>query len=122
MRLCAEGVKSRGVAFTDDLIKVGGASDIRDDGLGAKDFTDVVKIHPCVQRIPQFFAKFFGMIPHTPIEVGEVRVEIVVDFKFAGQLVKQHPCTAAEHFDIPVARAAESCNNGFAQGFFTAYP
>ena len=57
-----------------------------------------------------------------PIEVGEVRVEIVVDLKFAGQLVKQHPCTAAEHFDIPVARAAESCNNGFTQGFFTAYP
>ena len=40
------------------------------------------------------------MIPHTPIEVGEVRVEIVVDLKFAGFLPQQHSPAAAEDFNI----------------------
>jgi hypothetical protein len=106
MRLSTEGVEPRCVAFPDNLIKVGGTFDVGDNGLTVKHFPDMLKIRSRIESISQFLAELLGMVSNTSVEIGEVGVEIVVNFKLAWCFVKQNPATSSEHLNVSVTGIA----------------
>jgi hypothetical protein len=107
MRLSTEGVEPRCVAFSDNLIKVGGTFDVGDNGLTVKHFPDMLKIRSRIESISQFLAEFLGMVSNTSVEIGEVWVEVIINFEFTGGLMEKHPTTTAEHLNVSVTGIAQ---------------
>ena len=122
MGLTSEGIQPRGITLPNDLIEVGGSAYIWNFRLTVKHFPDVFEVGSGVQSVLEFRAQLFGMFSDTPIEVCEVRVKVVIDFKFGGRFVEEHPTAATEYFDISVAFPGETQFYFFAQCFFPAHP
>ena len=83
----------------------------------------IFKIKAGVEQIPQFAAEFFRLLPHTPVQIDKVSVEIIEHFKIvSGRFVKQHPARASEHFDISLVVQRKTGENFVPKGFLAAHP
>ena len=60
----------------------------------------IFKIKAGVEQIPQLSAELLRLLPHTPVQIDKVSVEIVEHLKGRRLLVEQHPAPSAEHLDI----------------------
>ena len=108
MRLSTEGVEPGCVAFPNNLIKVSGTFDVGDNGLTVKHFPDMLKIRSRIESIAQFLAKLLGMVTNASVEIGEVGVEVIINFEFTRGLMEKHPTTTAEHLNVSVTGIAQS--------------
>ena len=79
MRLRSEGIESRCVALSDDLIEIRGSPDVRQFGFGMEHFSHIVEVQTGVQRVSQFVAKFVWVISDASEKVGEIGIEVVID-------------------------------------------
>lgn len=83
----------------------------------------IFKIKAGVEQIPQLSAELLRLLPHTPVQIDKVSVEIVEHFKIvSGRLVEQHPARAAEHFDISLVSERKAGENFFPKCFLSAHP
>ena len=82
----------------------------------------MLEIRAGVQCVCECIAEFRGMVANTPVEIGEVRIEVVIYFKLVGMFVKQHPAATAEYLYVAIAVFGQSGNYGIPQCFLTAYP
>ena len=122
VRLSTEGVQPGGIALADDLVKVCRPPDIRKDGFGVQELPDIGKVLAGIEDKGELPAQLGGMLPYTPVQIGEVGVEVIVHFKLPGGLIKEHPAPAAEHLDVPVAPPVEPADNGVPQRLLPADP
>ena len=83
----------------------------------------IFKIKAGIQQIPQFAAELFRLIPHTPIKIDKIAVEIIEHYKIVSvRFMEQHPARAAEHFDIPLIIERKPGKDFIPQRFFSAHP
>ena len=87
-----------------------------------QELPDIGKVLAGIEDKGELPAQLGGMLPYTPVQIGEVGVEVIVHFKLPGGLIKEHPAPAAEHLDVPVAPPVEPADNGVPQRLLPADP
>ena len=80
------------------------------------------EIRAGVQCVRERITEFCGMVTDTSVEIGEVRIKVVIYFKLVGMFVKQHPAATAEYLYVAIAVFGQSGYYGIPQCFLTAYP
>ena len=123
VRLAAERIQFGRVAFPDQLIEIRRLPDIRDIRFRMQHLPNVFEVDPGVQRISEFVAQLIRMIAYTPVQIRQIWIEVVVDFKVVARvLMEQDPAASAEHFDVPRIVRREPDNDLVPQSSFTAHP
>ena len=83
----------------------------------------VLKIQPGIQDECQFILQFCRMFPHTTIQVNQITIKIVIDFKIlTGILMEQDPATTAKYFDVSLVIQRKAGKDLISERLFATYP
>ena len=83
----------------------------------------ILKIKAGVEDVSKLLLKFSRMLSDASVQIHKVTVEIVEYLKISTWVfMKQHPPTAAEHFDVALVIQGKAGDNLISQGFLAAHP
>ncbi len=123
MGMAAVAGQPRGIAVTDKLVKPRRPLYIRRRRITGKSIFHKLEIRAGVEAVGKRRHQLLRLLPHTAVEVHQQTVEVVVDLKIvAGQLMKQHPATSAEHLNVPLIIEREKGDDQLPQRFLAADP